>query len=92
MTYIGRALELRDPARTRNRALDLIGLARTHLITGQPEHGCTLIGEALPLIDQRQPGRAARKLGDWHREAAPYTSVPAVRDTRALLRELATTG
>jgi hypothetical protein len=87
VTYIRRALELRDPARARNRALDLIGLARTHLITGEPEHGCTLIGEALPLIDQHQPGRVARKLGDWHHEAAQYATVPAVRDTRTTIKE-----
>ncbi|WP_190812688.1 hypothetical protein [Saccharopolyspora pogona] len=35
--YIGRALALRDPSRVRNRAFDLIGLARTHLITSEPD-------------------------------------------------------
>jgi hypothetical protein len=90
VTYIGKALELRDPARTRNRAFDLVGLARAHLVTGDPERGCELVGEALPLIDLGHPGRAARKLGDWSREAADYGSVPVVRETQDRVRELVT--
>ncbi len=90
-TYIGRALTLRDASRTRNRAFDLIGLARVELITREPEHASTLVRQALPLIDTRQPGRLARKLGDWHREAEPFAAVPAVRDTRDELTELITT-
>jgi hypothetical protein len=84
------ASELRDPARTRNRVFDLIGLARAHLITGEPDRGCELVTEALPLVDLRHPGRVARKLGDWSREASRYTDTPAVRETRDRVRELAT--
>ncbi|MBA2324876.1 MAG: hypothetical protein H0V92_12990 [Pseudonocardiales bacterium] len=89
-TYISRALALRALARTRNRAFDLIGLARVHLLTGEPERGCALVGEALPMIDQRHPGRVGRKLADWNREATRYTSLPIVRDTQDRVCALAT--
>lgn len=88
ITYINRALALRPATRPRNRAFDLIGLARTHLITGDPDHSSILISQATPLIDRQRPGRLGRKLGDWHREAAPYATVAAVRDTRAEIRDL----
>ncbi|MGC7100587.1 hypothetical protein ACPZ19_38410 [Amycolatopsis lurida] len=37
--YIGRALELRDPGRMRNRAFDLVGLARAHLVSRETGPG-----------------------------------------------------
>ncbi len=87
--HIGRALALRSPDRPRNRAMDLIGLARVHLLTGEPEHACVLVTDALPLLDHRHPGRLTRKLGDFDREAARYADVPTVRDTRDQLRDFA---
>jgi len=89
VTYIGKALRLRDPSRTRNRVFDLVGLARAHLITGEPEQGCRLVAEALPLVDLSHPGRVARKLGDWSREATRYSDLPVVRETRDRAHELA---
>ena len=89
VTYIGKALRLRDPSRTRNRVFDLVGLARAHLITGEPEQGCRLVAEALPLVDLGHPGRVARKLGDWSREATRYSDLPVVRETQDRVRELA---
>lgn len=82
VSYLGRALSLRNPARARNRAFDLVSLARVHLLTGEHDHAAATVRQALPLVDVNRPGRLARKLGDWHREAAPFASVPAVRDTR----------
>jgi len=88
VTYIERALALRGPDRPRNRAMDLVGLARVHLLTGEPERGCSLVAEAVPLLDRRQPGRLARKLGDFDREVTRYAHVPVVRETREQLRDL----
>lgn len=88
VAYIKRALALRNPDRPRNRAMDLIGLARVHLLTHEPEHSVELITEALPLVDPRRPGRMGRRLTDWQREAAPFATVPAVRHIREMLREL----
>ncbi len=82
VTYIGRALALRDPSRTRNRAFDLVSLARVHLLTGEHDHAAATVREALPLLDPARPGRLARRLRDWHREAAPYVSIAAVRRSR----------
>lgn len=88
VTYIGRALELRDPARVRNRSFDLIGLARAHLITGEPEQAAALIGDALPTVAPGRPGRLSRKLGEWSREAEPFSALPVVRATRDRVTEL----
>jgi hypothetical protein len=65
-----------------------IGLARVHLITGEPEQAATLIGQALPLTGERAPGRVGRKLGDFYREAGRWAAVPEVRDAREQLRSL----
>lgn len=89
VAYIGRALDQRGPDRPRNRAMDLIGLARVHLLIGEPDHACALVTDALPLLDHRHPGRLARKLGDFDREAVHYADVAAVRETRERLRGLA---
>lgn len=89
--HIGQALELRDPNRTRNRAFDLIGLARSHLISADAEYAATLIGEALPLAQRWATGRVGIKLADFHRESAPFDSVPLVRDARSAILDLITT-
>jgi hypothetical protein len=68
--------------------MDLIGLARVHLLTGEPDRSCELVADALPLLDPHHPGRLARKLGEFDREAIRYADVPAVRETRTRLRDL----
>lgn len=83
VTYIDRALAMRDPGRVRNRAFDLVSLARVHLFTGEHERGVAAVRSALPLIDAERPGRLARKVREWHREAAPFATVPTVRAARA---------
>lgn len=86
--YIGRALELRDPSRTRNRVFDLIGLARAHLITREPDRAAELIGLAVPLAGAWSAGRVGTKLRDFHAEAAPFATVPAIRDAREAVTAL----
>jgi hypothetical protein len=89
--YLGRALELRDPARTRNRAFDLVALGRAHLLMREPDRAGAVVGMALPHLDPRRPGRLARKLAEWHREAAPFAAVAAVADVRAKTQDLQST-
>jgi hypothetical protein len=88
--HIGRALELRAPGRVRNRVFDLIGLARAYLIGRDPEHASTLINQALPLAPRWADGRVGVKLADFHREAARFATVPAIRDTRDAIHDLIT--
>ncbi|MGI5129253.1 hypothetical protein ACQEVB_20780 [Pseudonocardia sp. CA-107938] len=88
IVYIGRAIATRDPRRSRNRALDMISLARSQVLTGDHEQSAVSIATALPLIDRARPGRLARKLADWHRETEPLTRVAAIRETRDIIREL----
>lgn len=88
IVYIDRALQLRAPGRDRNRAFDLIGLARTHLLTGDPDRSADLAATAVPLIDPRRPGRLASRLRDWYRESQPYADVAAVSQTRTTVRPL----
>jgi hypothetical protein len=82
VTYLGRALVERDPARTRNRAFDLVSLARVHLLTGEHDRAADTVRGALPLLDPARPGRLARKLADWHREATPHSAAATVRAAR----------
>lgn len=86
--YIGQPLALRNASRQRNRAFDLIGLARVHLITREPERAAALIVQALPLVGERASGRVGRKLDDFYRETVQWAAVPAVRDAREQLRPL----
>lgn len=86
--YISRALALRNPSHTRNRAFDLIGLARTHLVTADPDSACALIEQALPLTHRWAPGRVGAKLRDFHRESQPFASSPTVRSTHEMVRDL----
>lgn len=86
--YITRALALRDPSHVRNRAFDLIGLARTHVITAEPDRACELIEQALPIAAPWASGRVGEKLRDFHRESEPFASSPAARGTRDAVREL----
>jgi hypothetical protein len=80
--YLGRALEWRDPIRTRNRAFDLVSLGRAHLLIGEPDRAAATVSEALPHFDPQRPGRLGRKLAEWHRESAPFATVAAVADLR----------
>ena len=80
--YLGRALEWRDPTRTRNRAFDLVSLGRAHLLIGEPGHAAATVSEALPHFDAQRPGRLGGKLAEWHRESAPFATVAAVADLR----------
>ena len=86
--YIGRALALRHPSRARNRAFDLIGLARTHLITREPDRAAELIGKAVPLAGNWASGRVGVKLRDFHEEAAPFARTPVVREAREAIADL----
>jgi hypothetical protein len=88
--HIERALRLRDPGRLRNRAFDLIGLARVHLIDNELERAAALIYEALPLTRNWMSGRVGIKLGDFHRESARFASIPEVRDVRDAIRGVMT--
>jgi hypothetical protein len=88
--HIERALRLRDPHRVRNKAFDLIGLARVHLITNDLDQAVALIYQALPLTSQWMSGRVGTKLGDFHRESARFASVQEVREVREAIRGLMT--
>lgn len=88
--HINQALALRDPSRLRNRAFDLIGLARAHLIAREPEQASAVIGEALPIARKWAPGRVGVKLADFHREAEPFAALPIVRDVRDTIHDMIT--
>ncbi|GAB2790822.1 hypothetical protein [Amycolatopsis magusensis] len=86
--YIGRALQLRHTSRARNRAFDLIGLARAHLVSREPDRAAELIAVAVPLAGAWASGRVGVKLRDFHREAAPFASVAAMREARENIADL----
>lgn len=86
--YIGRALVLRDPSFVRNRAFDLIGLARAHLVTAEPDRSCELIESALPIAATWSSGRVGEKLRDFYRESQRFGTSPKVRSTRDAVRDV----
>ncbi|MGH3632270.1 MAG: hypothetical protein ACRDRL_33135 [Sciscionella sp.] len=86
--HIERALATRAPSREKNRVFDLVGLARAELIASEPERAATLVEQALPLAGQFASGRVGVKLGEFHREADRFDTVPAVREIRTAIRDL----
>jgi hypothetical protein len=80
--YLSRALQMRDPARARNRAFDLVALGRALLITGEPEQSAVNVQSALLHVDPHRPTRLHRKLAEWHDEAEPFATVATVADVR----------
>jgi hypothetical protein len=88
--HINQALALRDPSRLRNRAFDLIGLARAHLIAREPEQASAVIGEVLPIARPWAPGRVGVKLADFYREAEPFVALPVIRDARDAIHDMIT--
>lgn len=86
--HIEKALELRHPSEHRLHTFDLIGLARTQLISADPERACEVVHQAISLGRPWVNGRVGAKLRDFHQEASRYAEIPVVRDTRDLIREL----
>ncbi|MGH4017143.1 MAG: helix-turn-helix domain-containing protein [Pseudonocardiaceae bacterium] len=86
--YINQALSVRAADRIRNRTFDLIGLARTYLIGGEPEQACLIARQAVDINGEMLTGRPRRKLEDFSRELAPYNSTAAGRDFSEYLRHL----
>jgi hypothetical protein len=86
--YITRALDLRHADRTRNRVFDLVGLARTHLITREPDRAAELLHHALPSAATWASGRVGARLRDFHREAAPFVAIPEIQNVRTAVTEL----
>ncbi|MEW2507896.1 hypothetical protein AB0878_46285 [Amycolatopsis sp. NPDC047767] len=86
--YLARALDLRAPERVRNRVFDTISLARSHLISREPDRAGELITAVLPVAAQWASGRVGAKLQDFRRESASFATVPAVRDAREAIADL----
>lgn len=80
--YLSRALQMRDPARARNRAFDLVALGRAQLITGEPEQSAASVQSALLHVDPHRPTRLHRKLAEWHAEAARFATVSSIAHVR----------
>lgn len=86
--YTLRALSLRAAGRIRNHTFDLISLARTYLIMGEPEQGCFAACKAVKINNEVLHGRPERKLKDFCRELLPYNHTAAGRDFYEYLRHL----
>lgn len=90
--YITKELALRHPTKMRLRAFGLIGLARTYLISADPERACELIHQVIPIVPSWMNGRVGVRLREFHQEASQYIEIPTVRDTRDLIRDLTRPG
>lgn len=80
--HLSRALQMRDPARARNRAFDLVALGRAQLMTSEPDRAAASVQSALLHVDPHRPTRLHRKLQEWRNEAEPFAAVAVVAETR----------
>lgn len=88
--HINQALTLRNPSRLRNRAFDLIGLARAHLITREPDQASAILNKVLPFARPWARGRVGARLADFYRESKAFAALPAIRDTRDAVNDMIT--
>jgi hypothetical protein len=87
--YISRALQLRETSRLRNRTFDLIGLARAHLITREPERAGKLVQQAIPIERTWATGRVGTKLRQFVEEAEPFAGIEEIRESEHAISQLA---
>jgi len=80
--YIRRALGLRDPAKKRSRAFDLVGLGRTYLLLDEPEESARVVRQAAVIQGSLDSGRVRRRLHDWYTESAAFHREPTVAEAR----------
>jgi len=80
--HIGRALQLRDPAKKRSRAFDLVGLGRTYLLLDEPEESVKVVRQAAAIQRSLDSGRVRRRIHDWYTESAAFHREPTVAEAR----------
>ena len=80
---IGRALACRDPSRVRSRAFDYLGLARAHLVAGEPEAAGAAGTTALELTDKVGSARVRDRLRELLHETGHYAGAPVIADLRS---------
>lgn len=86
--YIRQALAIRAPERIRNQTFDLIGLARTYLISREPEQACHVAQRAMDINKNILLGCPKRKLHDFCQELTPYNSTATARDFSEYVRQV----
>ncbi|MDG4536831.1 transcriptional regulator [Streptomyces sp. AV19] len=84
---LGRALELRPAHRVRSKAFDHLGLARTHLVTGEVSGAHQQAQTALALFGAIGSTRVGDRLAELHDEAAPYTPAPEAVELREQIQD-----
>ncbi|MGH3903764.1 MAG: helix-turn-helix domain-containing protein [Pseudonocardiaceae bacterium] len=87
-SYIEQALSIRPTGQIRSRTFDLIGLARTYLISEEVEQACCVARQAVDINHGALHGRPKRKLQDFCRELATHHETAAGRDFTEYLRHL----
>ncbi|MGW4411987.1 hypothetical protein ACWEJ6_48830 [Nonomuraea sp. NPDC004702] len=86
LTHIQRAIELREGSSMRSLALDQVGLAYAHLISGDLDQAVTVGGEAADTAEQVQSDRVRVQLREFYREIVTRRD-PVVASLRQRIRE-----
>lgn len=86
--YIERAIELRGDGHLRSSALDVLGLAESRLIQGEPEESARLGLDALTVVEQTPSMRVRVKLSELYEYTRAHQSVRAITEFRDSVRPL----
>ncbi|MEU9888554.1 hypothetical protein [Sphaerisporangium sp. NPDC051011] len=86
VTYIGRAVEMRQRRSRRSLALDQVGLAYAHLLSGDLDEAVMVGSAATETAGQVQSDRVRVQLREFYLEIATRDE-PVVRDLRQHIRE-----
>lgn len=81
-TRITQALDTRPDGRRRASALDLIGLAQAHMLSGELDEGARIGHTAIEAAQATSSDRVRVMLRDFHADTAPHARSVAVRALR----------
>jgi hypothetical protein len=84
---IGLAVAHRDPARTRSRVFDHLGLAQAHLAGGDLEAAAAAGTTALELAGRMSSARVQDRLYELFRETGPHSRVSVIAELRGRILE-----
>lgn len=85
ITRITQALDLREDGRLRASALDLIGLAQAHMLSGELDQGARIGHDAVEAAGATSSDRVRVMLRDFHGATAQHATSTAVRTLRTQL-------
>jgi tetratricopeptide (TPR) repeat protein len=85
--HISRALELRNPASLRSRALDQAGLAQLHFLAGEVDQAVSIGTQAVETARRTKSDRVRLQIRELYAATTAYRHGPEVAQLRERMRE-----